>query len=387
MSTRHVKFLCSTALLWSGLLSPALAQSALVPPAAPSLWRTATISQPPAATAEDTQVAIALGVISVPESFWERMSVDFALDAKALANDVAFLSDIQVHQFMGAIQGDARTNVMAAPKLTTLDGRPSGIAVGETQVFVTGVDVRWTGEQMLAVPRSEPYHIGLKANFVPRVTADRRFVCLNMDTNLSSLDSAVAPLSPVTSMITPIFEGGAQGQPVSFTQYVQQPRISRITVNKTLCIPDGGTALLLAGKRTGEGAGQFGPPVLSKIPYVNKLFKNAAQTRETECVLFMVTPRIISSEQEETRPPAERHPHPQKAVAAKPAATDSDVEESECLTAEKCSNAGCPSCRSAHLRRLIEEYRSACAAGKVADARRLAADALSIDPTCFSKGK
>src|SRR5439155_1631739 len=83
------------------------------------------------------------------------------------------------------------------------------------------------------------------------------------------------------------------------------------------------------------------------------LFKNAAQTRETECVLFMVTPRIISSEQEETRPPAERLPHPQKVAAGKPATSDSDAEESECLTAEKCSNASCSSCRSAHLRLLI----------------------------------
>jgi hypothetical protein len=207
-----------------------------------------------------------------------------------------------------------------------------------------------------------------------------------MDARLSSLDTAVVPLSPVTSMITPTFEGGAQGAPVPFTQYVQQPRISKIAVNKTLCIPDGGTALFFAGKRTSEEAGQFGPPVLSKIPYVNGLFKNTEQSRETECVLFMVTPRIIISEEEETRSTAECLPHPPKAAAAKPPMTDSDAEESECLTPEKCK-ASCPSCRNAHLQRLIEAYQAACAAGKLADAKRLATDALSIDPTCFSKGE
>jgi Flp pilus assembly secretin CpaC len=37
-------------------------------------------------------------------------------------------------------------------------------------------------------------------------------------------------------------------------------------------------------------------PVLSRIPYVNRLFKNVGYIRETDCVFLMVTPRVIVQE-------------------------------------------------------------------------------------------
>ena len=40
-------------------------------------------------------------------------------------------------------------------------------------------------------------------------------------------------------------------------------------------------------------------PILNKIPYVSRLFKNSGVGRETESVMLMVTPRIIINEEEE----------------------------------------------------------------------------------------
>jgi len=42
-----------------------------------------------------------------------------------------------------------------------------------------------------------------------------------------------------------------------------------------------------------------GVPILNKIPYVSRLFKNSGVGRETESVMLMVTPRIIIHEEEE----------------------------------------------------------------------------------------
>jgi hypothetical protein len=41
---------------------------------------------------------------------------------------------------------------------------------------------------------------------------------------------------------------------------------------------------------------EFGPPVLSRIPYVNRLFRNVSYGRESEKVFLMVTPRVIVHE-------------------------------------------------------------------------------------------
>ena len=60
--------------------------------------------------------------------------------------------------------------------------------------------------------------------------------------------------------------------------------------------------MLLGGlKRLSEGRNEFGPPILSKIPYLDRLFKNVGYGRETTSLLMMVTPRIIINEEEESR--------------------------------------------------------------------------------------
>jgi hypothetical protein len=56
-------------------------------------------------------------------------------------------------------------------------------------------------------------------------------------------------------------------------------------------VPDGGPVLLGGLKTLSEGRNKFGPPILSKIPYVNRLFKNVGYCREAQSLLIMVMPR------------------------------------------------------------------------------------------------
>ena len=58
--------------------------------------------------------------------------------------------------------------------------------------------------------------------------------------------------------------------------------------------------MLLGGvKRLSESRNIAGVPILNKLPYVSRLFKNSGVGRETESLLLMVTPRIIIHEEEE----------------------------------------------------------------------------------------
>jgi general secretion pathway protein D len=66
-------------------------------------------------------------------------------------------------------------------------------------------------------------------------------------------------------------------------------------------VPDGGTVLLGGIKRLSEGRNEFGVPILSKLPYINRLFKNVGIGRDTSSLMMMVTPRIIIQEEEEER--------------------------------------------------------------------------------------
>jgi type II secretory pathway component GspD/PulD (secretin) len=135
----------------------------------------------------------------------------------------------------------------------------------------------------------------------PVVSGDRRYVRLNITQTMTNLASATVPLFPITTIVTPVFDGGAQGQPVPFTQYIQQPVFTTISVQTTVVVPDGGTVLLGGLKTLSEGRNEFGPPVISKIPYINRLFRNIGYGRDVSTLMMMVTPRIIINREEQER--------------------------------------------------------------------------------------
>jgi type II secretory pathway component GspD/PulD (secretin) len=218
-----------------------------------------------------------------------------------LSMGLAFLSDIQVFMFMEAAQGDRRIHVMQAPKLTLFNGQSANMSVQDQQFFVTNVGVVGFGGQIVFVPQNNPFPLGVEMTIQAVVSADRRFVRMNINQRLANLASANVPLFPVTTFITPVFEGGAQGQPIPFTQFIQQPQLSLVSIQTTVAVPDGGTVILGGLKTLSEGRNEFGPPVLSKLPYINRLFRNTGFGRESQSLLIMVTPRVIINSEEEIK--------------------------------------------------------------------------------------
>ena len=78
---------------------------------------------------------------------------------------------------------------------------------------------------------------------------------------------------------------------------VQLPKLEFISVTTTVSMPDGGTVLLGGIKRLSEGRNELGVPMLNKLPYISRLFKNIGVGRETESLMLMVTPRIVIEEE------------------------------------------------------------------------------------------
>jgi type II secretory pathway component GspD/PulD (secretin) len=238
---------------------------------------------------------------------WDHMPM---AGSRPVTQGVKFLNDFQVAEFMNILQQDPRCSVMAAPKITMLNGQASQMNVTEQHTFVTGVNTTQVGGQIVMVPKQESFETGLHLAVQPVVSADRRFIRLCLKASETTLATPV-PLYPVTTMVTPVFEGGAVGQPVPFTQYIQQPALNTQCVEKTVTVPIGGSVLLNGWKKTNRARYEYGTPVLSKIPYVNRLFKNVGYRTETECVMLLVTPRLLGRQEEECPPATERIPAPE----------------------------------------------------------------------------
>jgi general secretion pathway protein D len=141
------------------------------------------------------------------------------------------------------------------------------------------------------------------------VSPDRRFVRLTMLPFFSSIgdvdtftfngrtssDSGTVAADPSDDASTV----SNNQQEVTEGTTVQLPTFNFTTVSTTVSVPDGGTVLLGGIKRLSEGRNERGLPMLSQLPYINRLFKNVGIGRDTQSLMMMVTPRIIIQEEEE----------------------------------------------------------------------------------------
>jgi general secretion pathway protein D len=225
----------------------------------------------------------------------------------------AILSDIEAYFLIEAAQGDRRANVLNAPKVTLFNGQQAIVVDAAFVPFVISV-IPVVGDfaaaqQPVIVVLSEGTMMTVQAT----VSDDRRYVRLTLVPFFSQIGEVRTftfegtETSRSSSASTDDDEDGkneASDDEEEVTRSgttVQLPTFEVITVATTVSVPDGGTVLLGGIKRLREGRNEFGVPLLSKIPYVDRLFRNVAIGRETDSLMMMVTPHIIIQEEEEER--------------------------------------------------------------------------------------
>ena len=314
---------------------------------------------------------------------------------------MAILSDIETFFFIQAAQGDERSNVMAAPKVTMFNGQRATIRDQVMQPFVISMIPSGGGGVFGNVgysPVIQPISEGVYLQVQAVVSADRRYVRLTVQPSFTQIREVRTftfsgggggggmgggmggmgggmggmgggmggmgggmggmggggmmgmggigggprnvQLSPTTAGQfgqalpngTNLADSSAQSAQSGFggiggmggmggmggggrggmgggmggmggggggSLTVQQPVQAILNVTTTVSVPDGGTVLLGGVKRLREGRNMAGVPILNKIPYISRLFKNSGVGRETESLMLMVTPRIIIQEEEE----------------------------------------------------------------------------------------
>lgn len=233
--------------------------------------------------------------------------------AGAASFGFAILSDIEAYFLINAAQGDRRTNVLNAPKVTLFNGQTAFVADTSQQPFVISV-IPVVGEfaaaqQPVIVVLSE----GTLMNIQAVVSEDRRYVRLTVVPFFSTIGDVQeftfegSSSTSSTSTTTDDDQDGTNESDDNSNNVqragttVQLPTFQFVSVSTTVSVPDGGTVLLGGIKRLNEGRNEFGVPLLSKVPYINRLFRNVGIGRETDSLMMMVTPRIIIQEEEEQR--------------------------------------------------------------------------------------
>ncbi len=225
----------------------------------------------------------------------------------------AILSDIEAFFLINASQGDARANVLNAPKVTLFNGQQAIIVDTAFRPFVISV-IPVVGEFAAA---QQPVIVVLSEGTTMTVQAvvsdDRRYVRLTIVPFFSQIGEVTTFTfegSETTAASSETIDDDDDGNDETNNQAntitrsgttVQLPTFQVISVATTVSVPDGGTVLLGGIKRLREQRNEFGIPLLGKVPYIDRLFRNVGISRETNSLMMMVTPHIIIQEEEEER--------------------------------------------------------------------------------------
>jgi Flp pilus assembly secretin CpaC len=318
--------------------------------------------------AQDVQVQFDVRIISVAEDGLERIGVDFecrptAEAGRAVAQaapDTLLLTEKQQSELLESMAGNARMKVESGRR-HTLAGQPVSISFGnEVQQKVRRLEpVQGDGVTVFR-SRYETIHPGVHLDLLPLMSEDRHSVQVRVKMAETTVRSAVIDR-----------EGG------------EEPAVNVQLDEKTVVIPDGGTALLFGPKKTVETHCEYGPPMLSRIPYLNRLFKNVGCSRETQQLIVMVTPHIVAApEDEELKARAKTPPeYPGLRLGSTHLEKIAMFELTEECAAK-------PETKQTRMGKavanLVKAYREACAAGQTEEAEKLARAALLLDPTCFA---
>src|SRR5262249_25692005 len=163
---------------------------------------------------------------------------------------------------------NSRFNQSLSPFVNSFNGQTALGQFQDFQWFPTNVQVVQSGGNVAFVPQYQPIPLGInwpqQQVFIP-MPAFVPGLDPNVDNVLDQLRDAgdggfpmftrmnlaptisrptVAPPFPITTFITPTFQGGSQGQPVPFTEIIYPPGFATTNLQTTVSAPLGGNVLL-----------------------------------------------------------------------------------------------------------------------------------------------
>ena len=167
----------------------------------------------------------------------------------------------QISAMITAGEQKGQAKVIATPRVTALNNRSAEIK-SSTKIPVTTIQPGSSGAAIIAT--TTYVDVPLKLSITPQIT-DQGTVILKVTAENSSTASVV---------------GGAN------------PAINTQSMQTEVVVPDGGTTVVGGVLFDDERESQDRTPGLSSIPLLGNLFKRKGVQRNTNEILFFITPRI-----------------------------------------------------------------------------------------------
>jgi Flp pilus assembly secretin CpaC len=204
-----------------------------------------------------------------------------------------------------AVDKSERVELVTAPRLLVHSGERANVTVTNQFAYVAGYGVEIAQASSIADPQIDVIEEGAILDVRPVVSADRKFVKLELRPTLANLQL------PILQRVV----GVGNGTPVT----IQFPNLTVRKVRTTVSIPDGGT-LLLGGQTIDEVRNESaGVPLLRDVPVLGFFFDRIGKSISKRRLLILLRVKIVIPTEAEPRIPEPASPLLRNNVVAQPA--------------------------------------------------------------------
>lgn len=222
-----------------------------------------------------------------------------ALNATATIGNLAMLNQLQVDIILRATQAHKDSKSLTAPKVTVLSGEMASFQIGRYRRYPS--NVTFTLNTVGTPPNQLSYWTtgytensvvsGPLLNITPIITPDKKNVLLNIVTEMREF----------LGMPSYAIQMPAIGTTPAGVAQIPLPDTEVSRVQTRVSVPDKATLLLGGQRMTAEVEAEAGVPVLSKVPFLGRLFSNRSKIKDSQILLILVKPTIILREEKEAQ--------------------------------------------------------------------------------------
>lgn len=198
-----------------------------------------------------------------------------------------YLQDLELEMILRAVSKSERVELVTAPKLLVHNTARANLTVLNQVAYIQDYDVEIAQAASIADPIVDVIEDGVILDVRPMVSADRRFIMLEMRPTVAELRR------PIREFTTSLGGGTAVT--------IQLPELEVSRVRTSVPMPDGSTVLLGGLKVREERKQQSGIPILNKIPIVSFAFERKGQYVTNRKLLILLRAEIVIPKEKEPR--------------------------------------------------------------------------------------
>lgn len=207
---------------------------------------------------------------------------------------VTQLDHWQSNMIIRAESQDQRVRRLTAPRVTAANREKVYTSVITQRAYIADWELISGGTGLVVVEVADPiiqtFQEGVVLEVRPTISADRKFVTLDVRPSLATLVGG--QISTIVVNLGSLSMSAIQ-VPIGIPEITLEEAFTSVT------IPDGGTALLGGFRQIQHQQNESALPIVDSIPVLNFFFRRKGEVRETRSLIVLITAKIVSIREEE----------------------------------------------------------------------------------------